>query len=181
MKNFIRYAAFLTLTAFSFLGHATLIGDTLSVERSYPNIGTPYNTGVEYFDVVDGDSDLTPYSAWWSIDADAANIAIEVNVTSSGMVGGDSVFDGLLFKDFYFEISNAFLISETGGLFYDVEFGRDFIAVNMSGPLVQGQFIDIGIEFGSGASVDEPASLAMFSLVLAMLMYRVRKGKAGQL
>ena len=56
MKNFIRYAAFLTLTAFSFLGHATLIGDTLSVERSYPDIGTPYNTGIEYFDVVDGDS-----------------------------------------------------------------------------------------------------------------------------
>ena len=86
--------------------------------------------------------DLTPYSAWWSIDADAANIAIEVNLTSSRMAGSDTVFDGLLFKGFDFEISNAYLISETGGLFYDVEFGRDFIAVNMSGALVQGQFID---------------------------------------
>ena len=181
MKRFIRYATFLTLSAFSFLGNATLIGDTLSVERSYPNIGTPYNSaGIKYFDVVDGDSDLTPFSAWWSIDADAANIAIQVNNTYSRMGGSDTVFDGLLFKNFDFEITNAFLISETGGLFYDVEFGRDFIAVNMSGALVQGQSMNIGIEFGDGVSVDEPASLAIFSLMLALL-YRVRKGKTGQL
>ncbi len=162
--------ALVLVMAISTYTGATMIGDELLIRRAFPNVETDFTTPVSTT-VIAGTSDIVTLQApFWVINPEANNIIIDVE-GSSGMGGSPSTFDGIVFTGFSNNITNVSVVTDVGNLVFGVDFGSNFINLNLSGGFDSSDFINLQVDFAP--VVPEPTSWIL--LGLGAFVIRIRK------
>lgn len=127
---------------------ASMLGDTLTFRRAYPNIGTDFAPPVSTTVTADSSDLVTLQPPFWKIDPSANNILIDVEGIS-GMLGSSTVFDGIVVTGFSNIISNASFTTNDPAFVYGLTFDTVSIELNLTGPFDGSEEIDIAVEFAS--------------------------------
>ncbi len=149
--------ASLALSALTLPAHAIdMLGDTLKIERSYPNVDAVYQPTV-FTTVVAGLADAVNAGDTYLLLNPEAN-RIEFDFQTSSAFGGDgSIFDGFRIGGFSHTI-NALSIAQVNGLTV-VSLGLDTsnrIELNLAGPFTADSTLVLQVGF-----VPEPQTYAL--------------------
>ncbi len=136
----------------------TMLGDTLTISRGFPNATTSLTqlTGSPTT-VVLGNSDQVNDSIHVIINPEATTIFLDFT-SSSAYIGDATTFDGYVFTGFSNTIQDVSFVS-SGITISSAQttFGDDFIQVNLASSFSPSSTIEINVEFS--ASVPEPSSI----------------------
>ena len=175
------------LVSFCFSGyaHATLIGDTITVQNSTINCTTcfPFGDnifGEEVVTVVEGAEELTDFRGF-DIDIEESSIDITTIFILTGFASAD--FNGLMFLDLDWiggigAIVGVTLTTDVTGLDSNrVSFGADWVSLNQEGldEWRSGEFAHLALTTSHG--VPEPSTIALLSFGLAGLGFTRRRMK----
>lgn len=151
-----------------------MLGDTLSFQRSYPTVDTPFAPAQNRV-VAAGPYDEVLYASsataapFTRINADANQITFEA-AALSGYAGTSSVFDGYRFSGFSHDISSVTLQNNTTGQSLDLTFDLHSISINMgTGYLAAGSGFTLDVQFAAASPVPEPDAGWMAASALLVL------------
>ena len=166
-------SAALVASAGSALAEVTLIGDTLSFLRAYPDTTTQYLASIPDTVVMTGTSDQVSWIVngginYTTFDPEALQIHLTANVIS-GYVGGSN-FDGYVISGFDHDITSFTLANPTGFSATLSLLDPRKLAINLSG--ISSGTMTIGLTL---APVPEPASTVMMVAGLGLLAMAARR------
>ncbi|MCF6438834.1 hypothetical protein L1077_05240 [Pseudoalteromonas luteoviolacea] len=148
MKKIVSLFLF-TMSFMTFNSLATVIGDTATIHRAYPDIYTNFVSPVSTV-VTDDSSDAVMVQSHALININSATITIDYK-NSSGFGGADGrTFDGYIFRGFSFPITQANLIRSDIQTTH-VTFDQDNIYIDISGGFSAGDKIIVSFEVASPA------------------------------
>jgi hypothetical protein len=166
---------------------ASMIGDTLTITRFYPDLATIYDAPVDAIPgvvvvtaTVGPDPGASPQPSHYSIDLEANSISFDFLNSSSfvGMPGPvysvANPFDGLQFLGFSLDIQNVTVGSAIGITVVELLFGSDFINLNLASAFDAASSLTLNVEFAPTA-VPEPGTLALVGIGLALSCVRRRR------
>ncbi len=169
IKTIFKYATiiFLLLIAPINSVFASMIGDTLTFRRAYPDITTDFAPSVSTI-VESGNADIVSNQpGFLTINPESNNIIFDFPV-SSAFGGTASVFDGFEITGFSNAITNAFIFDVTGVTIVGLSFSDKLINLNLAGRYEANSFINMGIEFAPNP-VPIPGSVFLFFVGLILL------------
>ncbi|MEH8015924.1 hypothetical protein MN202_01645 [Rheinheimera muenzenbergensis] len=160
----------LLVTCCSFYVKAGMIGDTLTIDRLYPNLNSHYQPSVETT-VAAGNSDAINAFLHELIDPEDTSVTIQW-ISSSYFLGSVNVFDGYRFTGFSETIKNVKVSDIFNVSLFDLDFGDDFINLNFDSAFDSSSFLILDVEFAP-ASVSEPNSIFLFFICSFALMFNL--------
>jgi hypothetical protein len=150
---------------------ASVIGDVITIERLYPDLNTHYQPSVSTT-VSLGTSDQTNPFGYELVNPEANNISIQW-INSSSYGGTSTVFDGYRFTGFGNLIQNVTASDVTNITITELNYGADFITLNLGSPFNSSSSLNLQIQF---APVPLPAALPLFSsAIIGMLAFAKRR------
>ena len=157
----------------------TLLGDTISFLRAYPNTSTQYSSSIPDTTVSAGTSDRVSWivsgQTYTTFDPEALSIGITTAYSGYGSPG--SAFDGYVISGFDHDIQS---IAVTNGTSYTVMttlLDPRTIAIDLKG-LSSGTF-SIGLTFAQ--PIPEPASVGLMLAGLGLVTVAVRRRRSQHL
>lgn len=157
--------------------HATLIGDQITIRRSYPNLATDFASPVTTVVTAGASDAVSPQPYYYAINPEAENIHIDFHVFS-GFAGYDGgVFDGLQFLDIDSRILGVSVVQATGINVVDLEYGADYIHINFNGWFGSNSYVNLQVltEDPPVAAVPEPSTFALAALGIGALALASRR------
>jgi hypothetical protein len=130
----------------------SMIGDVLTARRAWPTVDDDFVSPVTTTVTADSSDTVTLQPPFWVITPGENNIFIDVE-SVSGMSGSDTVFDGMVFTGFSQAITNVTYRTNVSGFVYDLDFGADYIALNLSGSFDSSFFVNLQVELAPADSV----------------------------
>jgi hypothetical protein len=173
--------AFLATLAFVGTAQATLIGDNLTIRRSYPNLATDFASPVQTTVVAGAGDAVSPQPQHYTINVEAQNIYFDFhNVSGFGGVAG-GIFDGLQFTGITGEILSANVIDATGITVSELTYGAGFVNVNLNGWFSADSYLNIEVLTRNTdvEAVPEPSAFLLTGLGLGALAFLARKRRAA--
>lgn len=167
MKKFLTLLSFLLVSS---IAHATLIGTTVHIAQTYPNLGTEAGP----VDVVVGPDTEFRFASVYSINVGATSIDFIalINFNFIGLSPGQT-FNGPVITNIHDSSGNPitgftnFSSTNAGFDVSRVVFGPDFAGFNGAGlAFSQGQTIHLDLSIAPVRDVPEPASIALIGLGL---------------
>ena len=144
----------------------TLIGDTISFLRAYPDAATPYGPLIPNTTIVAGTSDQVawPSTAPAMFNPEANSISLTFG-TVTEYIGSGATFDGFVISGFNNEILSASLLSNSSGLNVSLTNGLNSISIDLNGFTVAGGSLTFAVNLKDSISnVPEPSSLALLAV-----------------
>ncbi len=126
-------------------GNQSMIGDVITTRRNYPAIGTDYGVGPITTTVEEGNSDAFLRGRGLRIDIESDYIYFDF-LDRSLFGGGENTFDGITFKGFSKPVKNVTATSVNITV-YDIEWGDDYIYVNLTGGFNSSSSIRLDVTF----------------------------------
>lgn len=151
--------------------HASMIGDTLTINRLFPDLLTHFAPAVSTV-VQAGPADaVSPQATLYTINPEANNILIDF-IASSGFWDqpGPFPFDGLQFLGFSEDIESVAVVQATGISVAELDFGDDFINLNLEGLFDANSFLNLEVVFAQSQEVPEPGALSLLAVGFAALV-----------
>lgn len=165
----------------------TMLGDTLSFKRAYPDTVTQFGQAIADTTVAAGTSDkvnwLSPGGVLFAtIDPEA--LTIQFDTRESIYEGTSTIFDGFLVSGFDHDIASVFVQGNTTSFSVDLQQGLRSFAMSLSGQSPTPGVITLGVtlvDSNSNGTVPVPAtaSLLLLGLGLAHIGTRRRKAQDG--
>jgi hypothetical protein len=161
---------------------ASMIGDTITINRLYPNLVTLFLSpppGFVSTVVAAGPSDaVSPQPSLYSINLEANGILFDFLAPSAfvGSAAGD--FDGLQFIGFSQAIQNVTVTNVAGITVADLGFGANFINLNLNGAFTASSILDLHVDFVAVSGIPEPATLMLLGMGILGLGFMERKRAA---
>ena len=176
--NFLRalyaLAAMVLLGGSPTLRASTMLGDTLLIERLFPDLNTqlsPPNSTT----VVTGTSDEISSVGGSELFNPEAN-SITIGWFRNSSYGGTAtIFDGFRFTGFSHAITGVTAIDVVNISIADLAFGSNFINLNLGSAFDASSALTLQVEF---APVPVPPAIALFGSGLVCLLHR-QKNKVG--
>jgi hypothetical protein len=162
----------------------TLIGDTLSFLRAYPDTNTPFGPAIPSTTVAAGTSDMVNWFSYVFIDPEADHISFQVPaLTGFGLDGAP--FDGFIVSGFDTDIDSVSLLSNTSNFVISLAHDLRSLAVNIGTGSTQyssGTFV-IAVTLADPpiTAVPEPGTAGLCGLGLAAALLRRRRASATRL
>ncbi len=160
MKFYLILLLSLFLSVFSW---ATMIGDTITINRYYPSIGVHYVSPISTV-VQAGTADSILSQSHILFNFEANHIYMDFQ-NSTGYAGSSSTFDGYRLTGFSNTITNVTLQELTQMGIYALGFGANYIDINLTGSCNSNSFIALEVQFQT--AVPECSSFVL--LILAFL------------
>jgi hypothetical protein len=163
-------SAALLASAGSAMADVTLLGDTLSFRRAYPDTFTQFLSAIPDTVVTAGTSDQV---SWIVGNVNYATFdpeALQIRLTLGGGYGGDPGFDGYVISGFGHDITSFTLANATGYSTTLSLLDARTLAIDLFG--LSSGAITIGLTL---APVPEPASTAMMAVGLGLLAVAARR------
>jgi len=155
---------------------ASMIGDTLTIRRAYPDLNTDFSNLPRVTTVVEfGNADIiSNQPGLYTINPESNSIFFDF--TSPSEFGGTSTtFDGFEFTGFSNTISNAFITDISGVTIVDLTFGDNFITLNLADRFDSSSLINIGVDFESNAVPIPPSLFLFLSGLISLFGYRYKR------
>jgi len=170
---------FLVLISAPGVANATMIGDTITINRLFPDLFTIFGdppipgagSGAVTTIVLVGPEAASPQPTLYSIDLGSNSIVFDFLATSGFGGAPAGVFDGLQFLGFSQAIANV-SASATGISVAGLSFGTDFINLDLDGVFDGNASLTLQVDFAAPTAVPEPSTL-----VLALLGMGVGFGR----
>lgn len=152
-----------------------LLGQTLTFERLYPNVGTEY--GVPFapktVTVVAGDGDEASWAApgrpYLTVSPEATTLTFTW-VAGSAMVGAGPTFDGYGISGFSFAPSGFAVTGNTTGMATELTYTADTLYLDLNGSHPPGQIV-----LTLAQPIPEPATWALLAGGLALVGAQARR------
>ena len=158
----------------------TLIGDTISFMRAYPNPSTQYGNAISNTTVAAGSSDAVAWSfgsgpSLVRFDPEASSISFNFLVTN-GMGGSNSTFDGYVISGIDAQIDAlSILFNNTGASLVSLTNTSHGFNLNLGGSLSGTLVVGLQLHNPIVTTVPEPASLLLVALGLPALLLARRR------
>lgn len=151
----------------------TLLGDTISFLRAYPNTSTQYLSSIPDTTVSAGTSDQVSWivSGITYATFDPEALSIDISLAYSGYGGPGAAFDGYVISGFDHDIQSIAATNGTGYSVTSTLLGPRAIAINLVG-LSSGT---LSIELTLAQQVPEPASVGLMLAGLGLVAVAVRR------
>lgn len=162
--------SFIVLVSAPGTAHASMIGDTITVNRLYPNLGTIFGDppipgaglGTVTTTVGPGLESASPQPTLYSIDLGSNSIVFDFLATSAFGGAAVGVFDGLQFLGFSQDIGNV-SASATGINVAGLDFVSRSINLDLDGVFNPDSLLTLQVDFAAPAAVPEPGTLLLFA------------------
>lgn len=177
-------AALLLATSLPSGAAPTLIGDTISILRSYPTTTTQYGNAIPDTTVAAGNADVVSWSytnSWPTISFDPEANSLWINfLTNTAMISTATEFDGFVISGIDAEIASLSILSNTttyavAALTND---GHGF-TIGLNGVSLAGS-VQIGLQLRDPgpAALPEPGTTGLAFAALGLLGVQSRRRRA---
>lgn len=144
MKKYILQVVFILSLGFTGVIQANMLGDKLTIERLYPDLNTTYRPPAST-DVVAGDSDKITSHGYAIFNPESNSISIDYQ--KSNRYDSEHSFNGFRFTGFSKNIQNVVVTTVTNIVIKELDFGKNFITLNLVGEFDSTSFIKLQIDF----------------------------------
>lgn len=183
-RTLLALLGFIVLGSAPGVSNASMIGDTITINRLYPDLSTIYTPpddlipGTVITTVIAGPEGASPQPTLYSIDLGSNNIVFDFLAPSAFGGAPAGVFDGLQFLGFSQAIENVTAVS-AGISVAGLAFGSDFINLDLDGAFNADASLTLQVDFAAPTAVPEPSTLALALLSIGVGFGRlVRRRRA---
>lgn len=176
-------AAALALAAAASHAAPTLIGDTISILRAYPDTGTQYGNAIPDLTGAAGTSDVVG----WSFGSHAVSVQFDAEadtlrfdfLTLTSYVTSVTEFDGYVISGIDADVIGVNLASNSTAYGVGLAFSQHGFNIALSGTSAPGSIL-VHLDLAdSTAAVPEPASAALVVLALGVMGAGTRRRQPG--
>lgn len=167
----------LALTAIAHPAQADMIGDNLTIRRLYPDLTTEFAPSVNTTVQAGAADSVSPQATLYLINPEANSIIFDFIAPSAFLGEADGTpFDGLQFLGFNESILNVTIVTETGIDIVGLDFGSNFINLNLDGEFNADSAITLAVTFATQQEqVPAPGALALLGVALVTLALTRRR------